>query len=137
MTFRGKWHTVTAAGINPLPVQRPIPIWFGGTAEAVIRRVGRMGDGWYATMGSNEEMAKAIERMRGYAREAGRDPSKIGIESNVKLGKFAPEESAQRVEAWRKLGATHVTFNTMSAGLKGAEPHINAIRRYKAAVGKG
>jgi probable F420-dependent oxidoreductase len=28
--FSGSWHTIPDAGINPLPVQRPIPIWFGG-----------------------------------------------------------------------------------------------------------
>src|ERR1043165_992427 len=33
VTFKGRWHTITDAGINPLPVQRPIPIWFGGNTE--------------------------------------------------------------------------------------------------------
>jgi probable F420-dependent oxidoreductase len=46
VSFEGKWHTIPDAGINPLPVQRPIPIWIGGSAEAVIERTGRMADGW-------------------------------------------------------------------------------------------
>src|SRR3712207_5049701 len=45
--FQGRWHTITAAGINPLPVRRPIPLWIGGTAEPVLRRIGRLGDGWF------------------------------------------------------------------------------------------
>ena len=30
VTFRGRWHTVEAAGLNPRPLQQPVPIWLGG-----------------------------------------------------------------------------------------------------------
>src|SRR6266545_754766 len=46
VVFNGRWHTIPDAGINPLPVHRPIPIWFGGHAPAVLRRTARLGDGW-------------------------------------------------------------------------------------------
>src|SRR5689334_14487443 len=38
ITFEGQYHKITAAGINPLPIQRPIPIWIGGSAEAALKR---------------------------------------------------------------------------------------------------
>ena len=51
--FHGRWHDITHAGLNPLPVQRPIPIWFGvggsqnpQPPDAVLRRVARLADGW-------------------------------------------------------------------------------------------
>ena len=44
--FEGRWHNIPDAGINPLPVQRPIPIWFGGTEDRALRRMARIGDGW-------------------------------------------------------------------------------------------
>ena len=47
VNFEGRYHKITHAGINPLPVQRPIPVWFGGGAPQVVRRIARMGDGWF------------------------------------------------------------------------------------------
>ena len=133
VTFKGRWHEVIAAGINPLPVQRPIPIWFGGWAEVVLKRAGRLGDGFFFTMAPNEECRQAIERIRSYAREAGRDPSAIGVEGTAALGKGTVEQAAERLQAWKAVGATHVTFNTMNAGLRTPDDHIDAIRRFKAA----
>lgn len=47
VTYEGKWHKITDAGLNPLPVQRPIPVSFGGTSEPLMRRLARIGDGWF------------------------------------------------------------------------------------------
>ena len=44
-----RWHK------NPLPVQRPIPVWFGGGAPQVVRRIGRTGDGWFPQFQPNSE----------------------------------------------------------------------------------
>src|SRR5579883_498792 len=46
VTFRGKDHVISNAGLNPMPIQRPIPIWFGGAAEPALRRAARLADGW-------------------------------------------------------------------------------------------
>ena len=84
VTFEGRWDTVTAAGINPLPVQRPIPIWMGGRADAVLRRVGRLSDGWIPTLAPDHETAELWERIKDHARQAGRDPAAIGLEGGVR-----------------------------------------------------
>src|SRR5579862_9048183 len=47
ITIDARWHHIVEAGINPLPVQRPIPIWMGGDAEEVLRRIARIADGWF------------------------------------------------------------------------------------------
>jgi probable F420-dependent oxidoreductase len=44
VTYQGQWHRVPDAGIRPLPVQQPIPVWMGGEAEAVLRRAARLAD---------------------------------------------------------------------------------------------
>src|SRR5687768_14762170 len=77
ITFDGRWERVVEAGLNPLPVQRPIPLWIGGYAEATLRRVGRLGDGWFPWREPTDAMRAAVERLRGYARAAGRDPAAI------------------------------------------------------------
>jgi len=146
--FEGEWHRVVDAGINPLPVQRPIPIWIGGSAEVVIRRVGRMADGWLPQFPSldpvlsrtgaqprrGEEPEALLELMRGYAREAGRDPAAIGIEGRSSVHEQTPDDWVAVYRRWKGLGATHLSVNTMRAGLNGAAAHIDAIRRYKEAV---
>jgi alkanesulfonate monooxygenase SsuD/methylene tetrahydromethanopterin reductase-like flavin-dependent oxidoreductase (luciferase family) len=134
VTFEGKWHKITDAGINPLPVQRPIPIWFGATDERALRRLARLGDGWFPLMAPDEKCRAAIEKVRAYARDAGRDPAAIGIEGRVSYGNGSTEEWLNAIQAWKKLGATHVSLNTMKAGLAAPTAHIEAIRKFYGAT---
>lgn len=133
-TFHGRWHHVEEAGIKPMPAQRPIPIWIGGSAEATYRRVGRLADGWFPQMPPNDEARKAIEQVHSYAREAGRDPASIGLEARVSIGGKNPDEWAHEVAGWKALGATHLGVNTMNAGLDSPQAHVDAIRRFKEAI---
>lgn len=134
VTFDGRWDKVTDAGINPLPIQRPIPIWFGATDERALRRLAKLGDGWFPLMAADEKCRAALEKIRGYAREAGRDPKKIGIEGRISYGQGSPDAWLKELAAWRKLGATHLSFNTMKAGLSSPGAHIDAIRRFKEVI---
>ena len=137
VTFEGKWHRVTRAGLNPLPVQRPIPIWFGGGSEQVLKRIGRMGDGWITTtrnMALNDSFQAILERIHEYAREAGRNPADIGIEGAVVAGQGSPEDWAASFSQWKSYGATHVTFNTMNSGFTSVDQHVDAISRFKEVV---
>ena len=134
VTYNGQWHKITDAGINPLPVQRPIPIWFGGTDERALRRLAKLGDGWFPQMGPDEKCQAAIEKIRAYAKEAGRDPDQIGIEGRMHYDKGSAETWVKELEAWKKLGATHVSLNTMKAGLTSPAAHIEAIRRFQKAT---
>ena len=138
VTYEGKWHKITEAGINPLPVQRPIPVIFGGMADPVLRRIAKIGDGWLPQFegfgpdgkSTNEEGRALIAQLGGYIREAGREPKDIAIEGRIKLGNRTPEACALEVAAWADLGATDVTLNTMGAGLSSPIDHMDAIRRF-------
>ncbi|HZR39212.1 MAG TPA: LLM class F420-dependent oxidoreductase, partial [Ktedonobacteraceae bacterium] len=134
VSYKGKYHTITEAGLNPLPVRRSIPIWMGGRAEELLRRVARLGDGWFPQGKPDEQMAENIERLRGYIREAGRDPNGVGIEARVNASDGNLDEWVRLTEGWRKLGATHISINTMGVGYKSVDEHIAAIRRYREAV---
>ncbi len=135
VTFHGRWHHIEAAGLNPLPVQRPIPIWLGGSQDITLRRVARLGDGWFPQMPPNDQARDMVARLREYTREAGRDPNRIGIEARVSIGSKPPEEWKREVDGWREMGATHLAVNTMSAGLKGVQQHIEALQRFKDVIG--
>jgi probable F420-dependent oxidoreductase len=134
VTFQGQWHTITDAGLNPLPVQRPIPIWFGGGDDRALRRLARLGDGWFPQLAPDDSCRAAIEKIQNYAREAGRDPDRIGIEGRMTFGQGSTESWVKEINAWKSLGATHLCVNTMKAGLSNATAHIDAIRRFQEAT---
>ncbi len=137
VTFEGRWHKITAAGINPLPVQRPIPVWFGGGSEPVLERIGRIGDGWIAIgMGADapDPASAKIERIRQYAKDAGRNPDDVGIEGRSALARASLDECVAQAKDWEKLGAHYHTIVTMDVGLKTPDDHIEMIRRFKEAL---
>jgi probable F420-dependent oxidoreductase len=126
VTFDGRWERVDNAGINPRPAAGRIPVWFGGASDRTLRRIARIGDGWLP----NEDPAKGaelVERLRGYAREAGRDPAGIGLEPRLNLARVPPAERADHVAAWQRLGATHLTVVTMGAGHTTVDDHLGAL----------
>ena len=134
VTFEGRWHKITDAGLNPLPIQRPIPIWFGGSDDRALRRLARLGDGWFPLLRPDDNCRAAIDRIRAYAREAGRDPQGIGIEGRTAIVQGTVETWVKDITAWKNLGATHLTVNTMKAALTTPAAHIDAIRRFKEAT---
>jgi probable F420-dependent oxidoreductase len=127
--FEGRWHRIPAAGINPLPVQRPIPIWIGGSADAAIRRAARTADGFFPQRPLEGGWPETMERFRGWVEEAGRDPAKIGIEQRIDVSKGTPGDWRAAVDEWRELGATHISVVTMRGGLEGPDAHIERIRQ--------
>jgi probable F420-dependent oxidoreductase len=131
LSFQGRWHTIKDAGIKPLPIQRPIPIWVGATADAGIERAGRLGDGWFPQRGPDDTARAQVERLRQAAAEAGRPADALGIEPRLSISQVPQGERARYVEGWRSLGATHLCVNTMGAGLRSPQAHIDALRRVK------
>lgn len=127
VTFSGRWHQINDAGINPLPVQRPIPIWIGGSADRALQRVGQLGDGWFPQRPPDAEAAAMIARIREFAQAAGRDPDTIGIEARLSIGQVPEAGWAEFAEGWRNLGATHLCINTMNAGFTSPQEHIDAL----------
>ncbi len=134
VNFEGKWHRITAAGLNPLPVQRPVPIWFGGgRTENVVRRIAALGDGWFPQVRPDEAGAQALEQFRQLVRGAGRDPASIGIQTSVRLGtgQAALAEAVQQTQAWEAMGASHISVNTMGSGFQSVDEHIAAIHGFR------
>lgn len=135
VTFEGRWHTIPDAGLNPLPLRRSIPIWFGGYVDAVLRRVARMGDGWLPGHRRAEDARPDLEKLARYIEEAGRAPDEVGLEPRLAYGEGDPQVWAQQVEAWRALGATHLSFNTMGCGFETPQAHLQAIQRFAKGLG--
>jgi probable F420-dependent oxidoreductase len=133
--FAGAHHRIDGAGINPLPVQRPIPIWLGGgTAPAVLDRVGRLGDGWIANdPRPGPGFAAAVTTIRTAAERAGRDPGAIGLQGRVDVhGAFDPDRYARAVDAWRAAGVDHLSIHLRPGG--DLATHLDALHAVAAAT---
>ena len=130
VTFKGRWHDIPDAGINPLPVQRPIPLWFGGHADVVLRRAARLGDGWLPGFRTAEAAREHLDRLDGYLAEAGRDRATFGLEPRLHWGNGDLDALGRALEGWRAAGATHISLNTMGAGFKTAAEHLAAARLF-------
>lgn len=141
VNFDGRWHTVSYAGINPLPVQRPIPVWLGAGSSAsprppepVLRRIATIADGWFPNFPPAAAGREAIAAVRQYARDAGREPAAVGIEGRIRIDGKSPEVWAAEARAWADLGAVAVTVEARRGGLSGVEEHIAAIARFREAL---
>lgn len=138
VTFQGQYHTISEAGLNPLPVQQPIPIWTGARAEVALKRTARLADGWMplGDMVDTEERARAaVERLHGYLREASRDPQTFGIEPHLGLRHIPEDQWHAHADMWQRLGATHMCVSTMDIGYTSLAQHIDALTRVKDALG--
>lgn len=132
--FHGKWHTISEAGINPLPVQRPIPIWFGGGAvEPALNRIARLGDGWIPP-GRHGDTGPMVQRFKELVSEAGRDPSTIAISGRTNIGAGTPDDWLEAYRGWRDLGATHLAASNNGAGITSIDQHIDVLRRFMGTV---
>jgi probable F420-dependent oxidoreductase len=127
VNFAGDWHHIPDAGINPLPVQRPIPVWFGGTDDKVLRRMARIGDGWMVNFRTFEQARSALEKLNLYLEEAGRDKASFGIEARMNMNLIGPDGWINFIQSWEVLGATHLTVNTMGCGYETTSAHIKAL----------
>jgi probable F420-dependent oxidoreductase len=136
VSFKGERHALNGVGMNPLPVQQPIPLWFGAFEKPAIKRAARLADGWLLNprLAPGAEDTDLIDTFRDAARAAGRDPADIGMDATLHVADRSPEQCAAELEAWRAHGATHVTIRTMYSGLASPRQHIDKIREIRAAL---
>ncbi|MGH3302513.1 MAG: LLM class F420-dependent oxidoreductase [Streptosporangiaceae bacterium] len=133
VTFDGAYETVTGAGLAPLPVQRPIPVWFGGQSHRAYVRVGRLADGWFPQMPPDSRLDEARQVIATAAEEAGRDPAAIAMEGRVSWR--GAERLVDHVGRWQAAGASHLSINTMGAGLGSVDGHLKALADAAEALG--
>lgn len=128
VSFDGKYHTVTGAGLAPLPTQRPIPLWFGAASDRAYERAGRLGDGWFPMTAPGPGLDHALAQVIRAAEAAGRDPRTIGMEGRVSWTDDQDQLAAD-IAAWKAAGASHLSVNTMNAGFAHVDDHLAALER--------
>jgi alkanesulfonate monooxygenase len=94
VTYEGKYYRFRNLTIDPKPVQLPHPpIWIGGGTQPsekvygqtvpdispVLKRIAKYADTWVPHSSATPEMVKGDwAKVQAFAREAGRDPARIG-----------------------------------------------------------
>ncbi len=137
VTHEGEFDRIIGAGLAPPAVQRPIPIWLGGSSGPAYRRIGRLADGWYPQVPPGPALAEAVASVTEGAEKAGRDPSGIGMEGRVTFKPAAVEVFTERVSSWADARATHLSVSTMGSGLSTVEAHLEALAIAGGALGLG
>jgi probable F420-dependent oxidoreductase len=135
LSFEGRYHKVTAAGLNPMPVQQPIPLWIGGSAEPALKRAAVLGDGFFPQRPLEGGWAKTIDRMHEWRQAAGKSWDGFGLEARVNAGSGTPWDWQRTHDEWQAMGATHISVNTMGGGLVGVDAHIQRLRDAKTVLG--
>lgn len=134
VSYNGRFHNLKDVNIVPPPVQRPIPIWFGGSSDAVIKRAARVGDGWMPIMAPDLEGEQKLAMLRSELKGHGRDPAKFGIEGWLRMQDPDPQKWAAAAEGWRRLGADMVMLYPMYR-MPTFEEQIETLRRFKEVAG--
>jgi probable F420-dependent oxidoreductase len=125
--YSGRFDHITGAGLAPLPVRRPIPIWLGGASAVAYRRIGKLADGWFPRVEPGPELDAARAVIAAAAADAGRDASAIGMEPRVSWDDGEADELLARFQQWHDAGATHISVDTMGSGLSGLNAHLDAL----------
>ena len=133
VSFIGRFHNLQDVSIVPPPVQRPIPIWFGGSSDAVIRRAARLGDGWMPILAPDTQAEQKLGVLRNELKSFGRDPDKFGIEAWLRMHSADPQGWAAAADGWRRLGAGMVMLYPMYRTTN-VDDHIETLRRFKEVV---
>ena len=130
VSFNGRFHNLNEVSIVPPPVQRPIPIWFGGLSDAVVTRAARLGDGWMPIIEPDAQAEEKLGALREQLRSFGRDPAKFGIEGWLRVHDGDPQRWAAAADGWRRLGADIVMLYPMYR-IPRFDDQIETLRRFK------
>jgi probable F420-dependent oxidoreductase len=136
VNFEGDFDRIPDAGLNPLPTQ-PIPIWFGGDADAALRRSARLGDGWMPNSMTVAELRVRLNTLRTYLAEVGRDPQGYGIDFRISANRTPQSEWASDAAQLAEMGVTHVAINTMGMGYKTLQEHLTTVTNFKTILTNG
>jgi probable F420-dependent oxidoreductase len=128
--FSGRWDRVDDAGLNPMPIQQPIPIFFGARAEPAVRRAARLGDGWIMSFRKAEDARPALEVLDRALADAGRSRNEFVVEARLVFGDGDPGTWEATIRDWQAVGVNDFVLKTTEADLESPADHQAAIRKF-------
>lgn len=128
--YQGNFHDIEQLGLNPRPPEPP-PLWFGGTADAVLKRTAKYGDGWIPFATSPQKMIPVVEKMHDFLEAAGRNPAEFGMDVRISPVGDDPEAWGDYIQGWLDLGMTHLCINTAKMDNPLLDENIQLLMRLK------
>jgi probable F420-dependent oxidoreductase len=122
-SFAGETISFKDAYMFPKPVRGDIPILLGGESEPALRRIARVGDGWFAFRLLANDAVRPIEHLKQLTREQGRDPAQLRI--------FAPvfvNTSTDDLQRYREAGVTDF-YVVLTGQIPIEDAGLNAMMR--------
>ncbi len=105
--FQGRFVRFTDLTLEPRPVQPGgPPIWIGGRSDHALRRAARLGDGWVSYLVTPERYRGSVEKIRAFAREAGRELDAERPFETAHVAFTVLDDDAERARA---TAAAHLT----------------------------
>ncbi len=132
-SYTSNFHTIDQASINPRPSQS-VPIWFGGSAPALLKRCALLGDGWMPLGGANDKSAALLDQIRVHREAAGRSMDDFGVQAQAQWAGGDPDRWTTHAKRWREIGATHLAVATHNAGETDVDGHLTRIAQYRDAI---
>lgn len=118
---------------SPPPVQQPLPIVFGGTSDASVRRTVEMGAGWTAGGMPPDAVAPFAARVRSAWQDAGREGSpRIAALVYFSLGDTEERSRSALLDYYEPMGPEIAQMIAGSA-LRSPEAIAGAVEAYAAA----
>jgi len=130
------FHSMDDAGICPLPIQKPIPLWIGGTSRAAMKRAAKMGDGWLPYAQPGESAEETMQVFNALVESAGREPGSVAVENIIFMGDafgdpVRPVETAiSEARLWKAAGASYISFDTMRCHFKDLNEHVRVLEKF-------
>jgi probable F420-dependent oxidoreductase len=122
--FKGQTLNLEPCHFNPKPVQRPHPpIIFGGESDAAMRRVARLGDGWYGYDLTPEDLGRRLNSLDAGLASTGRDRSQI----QVIVGPNRHPVTEQTLYEYSAVGADQVVVPMFASNLAKLEQRLDAL----------
>jgi probable F420-dependent oxidoreductase len=134
VTFKGRFHDLREVAIVPRPRQRPIPIWFGGSSDAVVARAARLGDGWMPIIEPDAAAEAKLAALDGHLKACGRSRTGFGLEAWLRMYEPDPQRWAAAADGWRRLGADMAMLYPMYR-MESLDQQIETLRRFKEVAG--
>jgi probable F420-dependent oxidoreductase len=120
---QGESLSFSDAYMYPKPVRGDIPIFLGGESEPALRRISRMGDGWFAFRLPAAGAKERILHLKHLTREAGRDPGRLRIFAPVFISTMRED-----LEQYRESGVTDF-YVVLTGQTPTDDPGLNALMR--------
>lgn len=135
-SFDGEFYGFPEVGFEPKPVQKPLPIWVGGSSAAAFRRTAAYGHAFHAAFQPRQVVADEWAEVRRACEAIGRNPDELTLSLRIFLDPAkamdpaksiagSRDEMLETIAGLRDIGVTHILLDPVARG--GVSARLDAL----------